>query len=233
MNILLTGADGFVGRNLTAALTQVGHRIVPASRRTGCDFLHMTDAAYWQPHLRDIDAVINSVGIVGETGRQRFAPLHRDAPTALFQACATAGIRRVIQISALGADHTAFSTYHLSKRTADDALRALDLDWFVLRPSLIYGRGGTSSSLFLHLAALPVVPLIGDGKQMLQPIHIADVAATVLRCLASPDTRQTLDIVGFGTVSFADWLARMRAAQGLPPTRALKIPPRLAFATFR
>jgi uncharacterized protein YbjT (DUF2867 family) len=233
MNILLTGASGFVGRNLTSVLMQAGHRIVPASRRTGFDFRDMTRPSDWRPHLRGIDAVINSVGIIGESGKQRFVSLHRDAPTALFQGCAEAGIRRVIQISALGADHTAFSAYHLSKRAADDALRALDLDWFVLRPSLIYGRGGTSSALFLRLAALPFVPLIGNGQQMLQPIHIGDVAATVQGCLESPDGRQTLDIVGFDTVSFRDWLARMRAAQGLAPTRPLQIPPHLALAAFR
>lgn len=233
MKILLTGAGGFVGRNLAAMLAQAGHRIVPTSRHTGFDFLHMTHPSDWRPHLHDIDAVINSVGIIRETGRQRFVTLHRDAPTALFRACAEAGVRRVIQISALGADHTAFSAYHLSKRAADDALRALDLDWFVLRPSLIYGRGGTSSALFLRLAALPLIPLIGEGKQMLQPIHIADVAATVLRCLGNTHTRQTLDIVGIDTVSFSDWLARMRVAQGLAPTRPLPIRPQLAFAAFR
>ncbi len=233
MNILLTGAHGFVGHNLAAVLTQAGHRIVAVSRRTGCNFRHMTDPADWRPRLHGIDTVINSVGIIGETRGQRFGALHRDAPTALFHACAAAGIRRVIQISALGADHSAFSAYHLSKRAADDALRELDLDWFVLRPSLIYGRGGTSSALFLRLAALPFIPVIGEGKQMLQPIHIADVAASVLRCLENAAPRQTLDIVGNDTVSFAGWLARMRTAQGLAPARPLKIPPPLAFAAFR
>lgn len=233
MNILLTGASGFVGRNLAGALTRAGHRVVPASRQNGCDFTRLTDPADWLPYLHGIDAVINSVGIIGETTRQRFAPLHRLAPVALFEACARAGIRRVIQISALGADHTAFSAYHLSKRAADDALCGLDLDWFVLRPSLIYGRGGNSSALFLRLAALPLIPVIGDGRQLLQPVHIGDVAATVLRCLDTSRTRQTLDIVGNETVAFADWLGRMRHAQGLPPGRLLPIPPRLALAAFR
>lgn len=233
MNILLTGASGFIGRNLAAVLTQAGHRIVPASRRTGCDFQRMTAPADWLPYLRGIDAVINSVGIIGETRHQRFATLHRDAPTALFRACAETGIRLVIQISALGADRSAFSAYHLSKRAADDVLRELDLNGFVLRPSLVYGRGGTSSTLFLRLATLPLIPVIGDGKQMLQPIHIADVAASVLRCLENPVTGQTLDIVGNETVSFADWLARMRAAQGQGPARLLQIPPSVAGAFFR
>lgn len=233
MNILLTGASGLIGRNLAAVIAQGGHRVIPASRRHGCDFSRMTAPCDWLPHLEGIDAVINSVGIIGETTTQRFAPLHPLAPAALFQACTQAGIRRVIQISALGTDETAFSAYHLSKRAADDTLRRLDLDWFVLRPSLIYGKGGSSAVLFLRLAALPRIPVIGDGRQMLQPIHIGDVTAAVLRCLTTPTARLTLDLVGDEEVSFADWLRRLRAAQKLPPTRFLSIPPRLALAGCR
>lgn len=233
MNILLTGANGFIGRNVSALLAQAGHRIVAASRQTGIDFTRMSDPADWMPRLRGIDAVINSVGIIGETSQQRFMPLHRDAPIALFQACSEAGIRRVIQISALGADDTAFSAYHLSKRAADDALRALDIDWFVLRPSLIYGRGGASAGFFLRLARLPFLPVIGDGAQTLQPVHIADVAATALRCLECTASRRTLDIVGNDSVTFADWLGRMRSAQGLPQASRFEIPPRIAHAAFQ
>jgi uncharacterized protein YbjT (DUF2867 family) len=227
MNILLTGASGFIGRNLAAALVAAGHQVRSASRRNGVDFAHMTSPADWLPHLEGVDAVINCVGIIGETVGQKFEALHTTAPIALFRACAAARVRRVLQISALGADASAFSAYHLSKRAADDALRGLDLDWFVLRPSLIYGRGSKSAELFMRLARLPVIPVVGDGKQALQPVHIADVVATVLRCLTWPATRRTLDILGPETICYAGWLQRMRAAQGLPPARLLHIPPRL------
>lgn len=230
MNILLTGASGFIGRNIAGALLAAGHQLTPVCRSDGLDFCRMLTAADWLPHLRGVDAVINCVGIIGETGRQRFAPLHTRAPIALFSACVQAGIRRVIQISALGADESAFSAYHLSKRAADDTLRSLDLDWFVLRPSLIYGRGGKSAALFLRLARLPLIPVIGDGQQRLQPVHISDVVATVMQSLVSTEPRQTLDIVGTETISFADWLQTMRRAQGLGPARLLPIPVPLALA---
>ncbi|MCP4238797.1 MAG: NAD(P)H-binding protein, partial [Aestuariibacter sp.] len=196
MNILLTGGTGFVGRNLTSALNAADHRLIQVSRGHGIDFGHMLTTADWLPYLENVDAVINCVGIIGESGSQQFAPLHSHAPIALFQACKQVGIRRVIQISALGADETAFSAYHLSKRAADEYLRHLDLDWFVLRPSLIYGRAGKSAELFMRLAALPLIPVIGNGQQVLQPVHITDVVATVLKCLISTRTKQTLDIVG-------------------------------------
>ena len=233
MNILLTGASGFIGRNIATALTGAGHRVTPATRGNGIDFCRMHAPSDWHAHLAGIDAVINSVGIIGESGGQRFAPLHTLAPSALFRACTQAGIRRVVKISALGADETAFSAYHLSKRAADDCLRSLDLDWFVLRPSLIYGRGGKSAQLFMRLAALPRIPVVGDGQQTLQPVHIADVVTTVMRCLTSPQVRQTLDIVGPETVTFADWLQRMREAQGLPRARLVRIPVSLAMAFAR
>lgn len=230
MNILLTGASGFIGSKLASVLDKAGHRVEPISRRHGIDISAMQNPGDWLPHLEGIDAVINSVGIIGECGNQRFDVVHHRAPAALFRACARIGLRRVLQISALGADETAFSAYHLSKRAADDCLRGLDLDWFVLRPSLIYGRGGKSAALFMRLATLPMIPVIGDGRQGLQPVHISDVVATVLQCLTSTESRKTLDIVGNETFTFAEWLQTMRHAQSLPRARELRIPFPLAMA---
>jgi uncharacterized protein YbjT (DUF2867 family) len=224
MNVLLTGATGFIGHNAAAALAQAGHQIRPLSRRHGADVRHMLTPEDWLAHLEGIDAVVNCIGIIGEHGTQRFAPLHTLAPMALFRACVRAGIRRVIQISAVGTDETAFSAYHLSKRAADDDLRALDLDWFVLRPSLVYGLGGASTRLFMRLARLPLLPVLGDGQQLLQPVHISDVASAILYALTATESRKTLDIVGSETIIYSEWLQRMRQAQGLPRARLLHIP---------
>lgn len=224
MKILLAGASGFIGRNLMSVLTRDGHAIQPVSRRHGVDLARMQTPDRWLPYLKDVDAVVNAVGIIGETRTQRFDVLHATAPMALFDACARAGVSRVVQISALGADDTAFSRYHRSKKTADDHLRSLDVDWFVLRPSVIYGPGGSSSALFLRLASLPVLPVIGDGRQRLQPVHIADVVDTVRHCLSSPRPRQTLDIVGNEDIEFVEWLQRLRMAQGHARAAVLRLP---------
>lgn len=233
MNILLCGASGFIGRNLAAALSRAGHRVVAASRANGLDFCRLQQAGDWLQHLASIDVVINAVGIIGEQGGQTFDSLHTRAPIALFAACQQAGVRRAIQISALGTDHTAFSAYHLSKRAADDYLRSLALDWFVLRPSLIYGRGGGSAAFFLRLARLPLIPVPGDGGQALQPVFIGDVVAAVLACLDEPAARLNVDIVGDEVVAFGEWLQRNRLAQGLPRAALLPVPYRLAMACAR
>ena len=233
MNILLTGASGFVGSNLMAALSDAGHQVRPVSRANGHDFASMLAPEDWLPLLAGVDAVINSVGIIGESGSQRFAALHAQAPAALFRACARAGVRRVVQISALGADESAFSAYHLSKRTADDVLRGLDLDWFVLRPAMIYGRGSKSAALFMQLASLPLIPVIGDGQQKMQPVHISDVVAVVLHSLDAAQARQTIDIVGPETVSFVEWLQRMRQSGGRSRARVLPVPVAPCMALMR
>lgn len=233
MRILLTGANGFVGRNLAMALKTHGHDLRPVSRRQGLDLCRLLSPTDWLPLLEGVDAVVNAAGIIGETRTQRFELLHTRAPVALFEACRQAGVRRVVQVSAVGADDTAFSAYHLSKRAADAALLQLDLDSAVLRPSLIYGRGGTSAALFMRLAALPLIPVLEAGEQELQPVHISDVVSTILHALSGPALRRALDIAGPMSISFADWMQTLRTAQGLPRGRLLHVPYSLASALFR
>lgn len=230
MRVLLVGASGFVGRNIHTALDQLGHQVIPISRRYGVDVRQLLTAAAWLPHLAGVDAVVNALGIIGETRTQRFATLHTAAPVALFQACVLAGVKRVIQISALGAEPAAFSAYHRSKLAADEFLQQLDLAWLVLRPSLIYGRGSRSGDLLLQVARLPYLPVLGDGQQLIQPVHIRDVVACVCQGLIQPlpQMRQCLDIAGSTVFTFAKWLHTLRHAQGLPPTTTVRIPLRMA-----
>lgn len=224
MKILVTGASGFIGGNLVRALTAAGHVVNGLSRSTGANFSALRQVEDWLPYLQGVDAVINAVGIIGQTRSQRFEVVHTQAPQALFQACAKMGIKRVVQISALGADEHAAVPYHLSKRAADDYLRSLDLDWWVLRPSLVYGKGGASSGVFMQLARSPLIPLVGDGQQKVQPVHISDLVAAVQACLVAQPARRTLDVVGPEEFTFAQWLQQMRAAQGLGRGHFVRVP---------
>lgn len=230
MKVLLTGASGFIGSAISQALLGQGYSLVAISRSTGFDFARMQAAGDWLPLLEGVEAVVNAAGIIAEGGGQRFDVIHRHAPQALFNACRQAGVASVVQISALGADERAVTPYHLSKRAADETLGRLPLKGTVLRPSLVYGKGGASAGLFLRLARLPWVPLVGEGAQPVQPVHISDLVATVLRCLQPEAGPQVLDVVGPEVFTFAQWLQQMRSAQGLGPARFVRIPSELALA---
>jgi len=227
MKILLTGSSGFIGQHIDAALIAAGHEVMQASRCNGMDFNRMVQVSDWLPHLQHVDVVINCVGIIVETRQQQFINLHTAAPSALFRACEQAGVSRVIQISALGADEDAFTPYQLSKKAADDVLRSLALDWFILRPSLVYGEGGASTRFFRSLAKLPVLPLVSGGVQQIQPVHIYDVVDVVLACLTAKKTRQTIDITGPQAMSFADWIQRFRHKIDKTPSFIIPVPYRL------
>jgi uncharacterized protein YbjT (DUF2867 family) len=231
--VLLTGASGFIGRHVAAALRAAGHEVLAVVRRPrpGAvdeiqgDFGRDLDAGLWRPRLRGVEVVINAAGILRESGRQSFSAVHIQAPRALFDACVEAGVRKVIQISALGADEAAASRFHVSKRSADRYLASLALDWAVLRPSLVFGLGGASTRLFSSLASLPLIPLVGAGEQRVQPVHVDDLAALCVRLVerTQPDGR-VLDVVGPGACSMRELLAALRAMLGLGRARFVAVP---------
>ncbi|MCK4743569.1 MAG: NAD-dependent epimerase/dehydratase family protein [Sulfuriflexus sp.] len=224
MKILLTGSSGFIGSHITTALELAGHELIIASRSRGMDFNHLLKADDWLPYLQGVQVVINSVGIIAETRGQTFNILHTQAPVALFHACVEVGVERVVQISSLGADDEAFTPYQLSKKSADDLLRSLPLEWFVLRPSLVYGTGGKSTALFKQMANLPLIPVVEQGTQLIQPVHITDLVDAVLACIDATSTRRTIDIVGPRVISFSGWLQRLRLKAGKNTANTLSVP---------
>ena len=238
--VLLTGASGFIGRHLVQALAAHGHDLIVTSRRPGrhpqpglrevaADFSCDTDPAAWLPRLVGVDVVINAVGILREDRGQTFELLHERAPRALFAACAEAGVKLVIQVSALGADSHAQSRYHLSKKAADDYLRGLGVPAVILQPSLVYGADGASAALFSTLASLPLVALPGGGGQGVQPVHVDDLCALVAALLAAPPASvQTITVAGPRPISLRGMLAELRRAMGLGPLRVLPVPMPLA-----
>lgn len=249
MNLLLTGANGFIGRYLLAALMAAGHRVRPAVRRPSetdrllqtptsiaVDFNRDTRPEDWLPRISGIDAVINCAGILQARPGQSMEAIHATAPKALFIACQKAGIQRVIQISAISAEIEAGTTYADTKRDADEFLASTHLDWVILRPSLVYASGAFGgTALFRALAAFPfVIPVVADGAQLFQPIHVDDLTATVVRILDRPTIRRvTIDPVGPEPITLRQILIDLRGWLGLPPARIFEIPLPLVWAFAR
>lgn len=241
MRILLTGATGFIGSRLLEALLARGHRVVMVSRRETMsgrpgvqhisrDFAHALNPSDWVGAVQDIDVVINAVGILREQRGQRFDALHHRAPAALFQAAAAAGVRRIVQISALGADEAATTAYHLSKKAADDVLTSLPVEGIIVQPSLVFGPGGASATMFSTQASQPVIPLPGKGGQMVQPIHIDDLVELVVSLATEPIAEsgresRRLAAVGPEAISLRKFYGRLRRALGVSaPARYFNVP---------
>jgi uncharacterized protein YbjT (DUF2867 family) len=238
MVVFVTGATGFLGRHIAGALAQAGHTLVLAVHRSvppsmpgrtvQIDFARDIDASAWLPRLAGIDVVVNAVGILRERRPHDFATLHRDAPRALFAACVEAGVRQVIQVSALGADERARSGYHRSKREADTYLATLPLASTIVLPSLVYGPGGTSARLIDMLATLPWLVLPGGGVQRVQPVHLDDFVAAIVAIVDRRSPPARLPIVGPQPLSLAEFLLRLRTALGRRRTRVIAMPMSLA-----
>lgn len=175
------------------------------------------------PLLKGVDVVVNAAGIFSDRTGHDFVRLHADAPILLFNAAARAGVRRIVQISALGADEHAASAYHLTKRSADDALRALPVSSLIVQPSLIFSPEGPSTKFFTSWSTLPVVPLPGRGVQRVQPVHIDDVVELVTKGVltthVSAAASETVMAVGPESMTMRRYLSVLaRLANAAPPT---------------
>ncbi|WP_277184296.1 SDR family oxidoreductase [Caballeronia sp. BR00000012568055] len=230
MNILICGGYGFIGSALVVRLAQRGHHIVRGARLpiadddVAIDFSAVLTTSEWRARLKGIDAVVNATGILHESADQSFEAIHRDSPIGLFDTCCRAGVRHIIQISALGAA-TGDTAYFTSKRAADDYLQMLPVRHHIVRPALVYGRNGASAKFFRMLASMPVHVLPAGGNQFMRPVHIDDLTDVVSRLLDADHTEpRIVDVVGAREVTYREMLGTYRSAMGLPPAIRLNVP---------
>jgi len=197
-NFLILGATGFVGRSVCEKLVERSGggdgRIRVATRRVArarhLQLLPTVELAPGDVHddttlarmLRNTDVVINLVAIL-HGSESEFERVHVRLPERLGRACAAAGVRRVIHVSALGAAVDAPSRYLRSKARGEAALRAAGLDLTVLRPSVIFGERDRFLNLFASLQSIfPVLPLAGASARF-QPVWVDDVATAIARAV--------------------------------------------------
>ena len=160
--------------------------------------------------------------------------VHAEGAAALFAACEQAGVRRMVQISAIGVDRGAATAFARTKLAGDEALMARNLDWAILRPSVVVGRQAyAGSALFRGLAALPILPRLADAG-LLQIVQLDDLVRTVLFLLRpGAPSRLVLEVVGPERLSLEAVLGAYRRWLGLREARFVTLPSWLAHVAFR
>jgi len=212
-NVLVVGGSGFVGRHLVAALAARGARVtVPARRRERAKHLvllptvEVVEADVNHPGvlarlIPGHDTVINLAGVLhSRRGRREergpndygpdFARVHVELAQAVVNACRAAGVKRLLHMSALGADPKAPSEYLRSKGIGERAvLAAEDLAVTVFRPSVIFGPEDSFLNLFALLAKFLPVIVLACPQARFQPVYVGDVVQAFLAALADRDAQ--------------------------------------------
>jgi len=239
--VLLCGAQGFIGQALAAQLRLQGFHVIAASRsaQNAINYAAMRNASDWLPHLQNVQMVINAVGSLRNqpgAGGADLETLHHIAPQALFDACAQAGVRRVLQLSALGVEGND-TDYARTKRVADTHLLRLTaqglLDGLVVRPSIVMGARGASTQLFLNLARLPVLVLPAVMRErLIQPVVASELAEAMARLLLSPTTG-VVELGGPVQLTMAAMIASLRQQAGHAAPVTITLPHFATLASAR
>jgi len=225
--VTVFGGSGFVGRHVVRALAQPGYRVRVAVRRPdlaghlqplgNVGQIHAVQAnvrnrASIERAIAGAWAVINLVGILAESGRQRFAAVHDEGARAIAEAAAQAGVQHFVHMSAIGADPESPSAYARTKAAGEAGVKAAFPGAVIIRPSIIFGPEDAFFNRFAAMARLsPVVPLVG-AKTRFQPVFVGDVAEAFLAAVegrAKPG--QTYELGGPEVATFRELMEKMLA----------------------
>lgn len=243
MRVFLTGATGFVGGYVLQRLLAEGHTVralvrdqAKAARlpRDNVDYIagNIVSDAGLEEGVRGCDAVIHLVGIIVEKGTNTFEAVHDLGTRNVVGQAKKAGIRKFVQMSALGARADGVSRYQTSKWRGEEAVRGSGIPYCILRPSLIFGPGdGFVTQMIEVMRKAPLFrPVPGDGRALYRPIFIADVASCFVRALSlETAVKRTIELGGADEMSLNQMLAEIaHCARVRKP--AIHIPLRLMFA---
>ena len=197
--IAIFGAGGFLGKHLMRQLTKLGYRVKAATRNPYLKGylkplgspgqielfkVNIFDEQDVRKVLKDCDFVINLVGILYETKRQKFEQIHTQFPLLLSNLCNELGIKNLIHISALGIREKHSSKYMQSKFEGEKNIKDTFKPSVILRPSVVFGPEDKFFNTFASLAQFsPILPLIGGGKTKFAPIYVGDVAKAIVKAL--------------------------------------------------
>ncbi len=225
--ILVTGAAGFVGRHVTRLLTGRGERVRALVRSAAgaaalddvdCELVRgdVTDPASLQEPMEGVETVVHLVAII--TGRPReFERVMTEGTANVLAAAAQVGVHRFVYLSALGTSEQTKDTvpYYRAKWACEQAVTASGIPSAILRPSFVFGPDGGVLPRFLRIARLaPVTPVIGTGRQRLQPIWVDDLARAVAATLGEQGPGGVIELGGPDIVDWNELWRLLKNAQG-------------------
>lgn len=230
MEILITGAAGFLGTRIAEIALERAHRVrvfvrrpetAPPGIEHGQVFTgDMTKPATMNAAVTGVDAIIHCAAATSEgiPNLEQSRRINVEGTNALITAARTHGRPRWIQISSMSAHPGSTSAYGRTKYQADQVVRSADLPWTILRPGLIYGPGsrGLVAKTVAFMRKFPVIPVVGSGRQKIRPIYIDDVARAALDCVTTPLTiGNSYMIGGADDLEFNEFLRQLARAHGL------------------
>ena len=235
----MTGATGFVGRAVIPALQGHGYAVRCLVRRgsepdlRGLEGLERVEGdvlseSTLERGMAGCDTVVHLVGIIREEPAMlsTFERIHTQGTVNVLDAAGATGVRRYLHMSALGSRSGAPARYHRSKWAAEEAVRARPIAWTIFRPAIIYGRGDEFINLLAGMVRrYPIVPVIGGGRQRLQPVPVEHVAEAFARAVELPSTeKQAYDVGGPEAVSMVRLLDLIGDALGRRRVRKVHVP---------
>jgi uncharacterized protein YbjT (DUF2867 family) len=239
MRVLLTGAYGLIGAACLARLHEAGHDLIAAGRSIGsarrrfpyarwieADFAKLTSPELWLPLLAGVDAVVNCVGALQDSARDDVDRVQRDGTVALFEACMRAGVKRIVHISAIGAELEGPSAFARTKAQAEVHLKTLALDWVILRPGLVLAPAVYGGSAVLRaIAAFPGFLPVVAADAHIQVIGIDDLSAAVASALTpNAPSKVVWDVAHPQVHTLAAIVMAMRQWLGIALRRVVPIP---------
>jgi len=218
--ILITGATGYIGRHLVARLVVEGERprcLVRDTRRAASilpadkvelvqgDTIHPTTLS---AAMSGVDTVVHAAFITAdhkESAGNHYEETNVHGTANVIKAAKEAGVKRIIEISGLGTKPDKPGSYMQGRYLAEQMLKESGLDWTIIQPSVLFGKDAPFiKGLSDLIRTAPVVPLIGGGKVMFQPVFVEDVVTVIIKVLQDPmgTNRKTYTIGGPAYYSF-------------------------------
>ncbi|MDA8757406.1 complex I NDUFA9 subunit family protein [Candidatus Pelagibacter bacterium] len=215
----ILGGGGFIGRYLVRNLTKKNYRCIISTRKAFQKGYLKTQATpgsiellNWNPNnfselkeaIKNSDIVINLIGILYETRKQKFYNIHSSIPEAVAKICSEAEVKKFIHVSAIGANENSKSLYQKSKHLGEVKALSNFKNTVIIRPSVVCGTEDNFTNLFSKLSILPVIPLVGINYKF-QPILVTDVADAIVKAIETNNNEGKIyEIGGPKIISFGD-----------------------------